>query len=382
MTETPTEKSFGDPIDQETAYCTYCPKLCRFSCPAAEAEDRETATPWAMMRLFELVKDGAVAPSEEVAETFYHCMGCRRCQNWCLHENDVPLAMWAARAWMRQLGHVPEALEGFSKHFLRHNCPEGEPPEIPSVYDFDLEEVFDEEATVVYMPDCRVRTEQPERLVRIGLLLEMFHGTKLRLYTRRDGEGFACCGFPLLAAGDEAAFDEYLAQLETMLSGADLVVTDCAEMASLFTEGSSFYRDSPLEVVHIIEFLAERVDMLEPRVDVQTEAMMLHDSCFVGRQLELYEETRHLLSALCGGPLEEFSINRADAPCCGGPSHYPRIAPDASERCAAERLEQMEREGGETIVSGSSTCTRAFEGAGGSQTALDVVELVCRAFEL
>jgi Fe-S oxidoreductase len=380
------KKSFGDPIDRATAYCTYCPKLCRFSCPAAEAEDRETVTPWGMMRLFELVKDGAVEPSEEVAETFYHCMGCLRCQNWCLHENDVPQAMWAARGWMRELGYLPDELEGLDETFLKHNSPHGELPKIPDIHGFTVEEVFDDDASVVYMPDCEVRYHEPETIVRTGLLLEMFHGTKVRLYTRRNDEGFACCGFPLLSTGNRAAYEEYRTNFETMLSDADVIVTDCAAMVTLFREGTSFGQKSPLNVVHMIEFLAERVDMLEPRVDLSDEAMMLHDSCFVGRHLELYEETRALLSALCGKPLDEFSTNRADAPCCGGPSHYHLVAPEASERCAADRLEQMERESeheASTIVCGSATCTKAFRRAGGAdEVAIDVLDLVCRAFEL
>lgn len=106
----------------------------------------------------------------------------------------------------------------------------------------------------------------------------------------------------------------------------------------------------------------------------------------MGRHLELYEQTRKLLSALCGKPLDEFSTNRGDAPCCGGPSHYHLIAPEASERCAADRLEQMERESGDTattIVCGSATCTKAYRRAGDNQeVAMDVLDLVCRAFEL
>jgi hypothetical protein len=45
----------GPDLEQMTAYCTYCPKMCRFSCPTAAAESRETVTPWGMMRLLEMV---------------------------------------------------------------------------------------------------------------------------------------------------------------------------------------------------------------------------------------------------------------------------------------------------------------------------------------
>ena len=76
-------KSFGVPTDRATEYCTFCPKLCRFSCPIAEVEHRETVTPWGLMRLLEYARRGTVAGSEETAEIFYHCTGCARCQTMC-----------------------------------------------------------------------------------------------------------------------------------------------------------------------------------------------------------------------------------------------------------------------------------------------------------
>lgn len=369
-------------INKATAYCTYCPKLCRFSCPAAEAESRETVTPWGFMRLLEVVNDGTVAPSEDVTETFYHCMGCKRCQTWCLHENDVPRAMWAVRERMRDLGFLPEALRGLDREFLKYNSRFGEAPEIPSIHRYTVDEVFDPAASLIYMPDPYVRYFQPESIVRVGILLEMFHGTKVRLVTRRAGVGFGDSGFPLLNTGNRAAYEDYRARLEDALSGADLIITDNAQMVAEYREGGSFGRKGAIEVVHIIEFLAARVEMVEPRVDLSGQAIMLHDSCFVGRHLDLYEETRTLLTALCSGAMLEFSTNRADAPCCGAAGEYPRIAPEASARLVNNRVEQMQREGGQKIVCSAPMCTHHINRVHPDKVALDVVDLVCRAFEL
>lgn len=369
-------------IEKSSAYCTYCPKLCRFSCPAAEAESRETVTPWGLMRLLKMVNDGAVEPSEEVAETFYHCMGCRRCQTWCLHENDVPYAMWSARESMRELGFLPEPLKGLDREFIEHNSALGEAPEIQGIYGFEVDDVFDQEASLIFMPDPEMRYFSPKSVVRVGILLEMFHGTKIRLETRRNATGFGDSGFPLLSTGNRSAYEDYRARLEDALAGADLIITDNAQMVAEYRDGGSFGRKGSLQVVHIIEFLAERVEMIEPRVDLSDEAIMLHDSCFVGRHLNLYEETRTLLSALCGRSMDEFSTNRANAPCCGAAGEYHRIAPDASERLASQRVEQMRREGGEKIVCSSAMCTRALNRVSGEDVAIDVVDLVCRAFEL
>lgn len=378
-------KSLGPQIDKATAYCTYCPKLCRFSCPAAEVERRETVTPWGMMRLLELVKNGAVEPSEEVAETFYHCMGCRRCQNWCNHDNDVPQAMWEARAWMRELGHVPAALQGFSEFFLEENSPHSMSKPLAEL-DADLrsddEAIFDAGAPVAWMPDCETRHHFPELVLRGGRLLEKVLGHKVRLQTRDDGIGFGCCGFPLLSAGDAPAYEAYRAELEASLAGVEYVVSDCAAFATLHREGGSWGRASELRVVHLIELLAERLGSLEIEEKIDGSGLMLHDSCGTGRQLELHDATRQVLAAICDPAPASFHVNREDAPCCGAPGHYHVVAPKASEELASRRLEQMEREGGERVVSGQASCTKAFSRVGDGEASTSLLELACEAMGL
>ena len=135
-------KQFGEAIERATAYCTYCPKLCRFSCPVAEAERRETVTPWGLMRLLEFTRTGDVELDKEVAETFYHCTGCARCQTWCEHDNDVTAAMWAARARARDEGIVPDALQGFEIEFMRYSAPE----QLPTMESALVQQCFDQNA--------------------------------------------------------------------------------------------------------------------------------------------------------------------------------------------------------------------------------------------
>jgi Fe-S oxidoreductase len=85
-----------------------------------------------------------------------------------------------------------------------------------------------------------------------------------------------------------------------------------------------------------------------------------------------------VLAKFVDGELEEFDTNGADAPCCGGPSHYHVVAREASERCATDRVEQLDREGGDAIVCASATCKKSFRRAG-NHGALDLLEIVCRA---
>ena len=370
-------KSLSSSVEKATAYCTYCPKLCRFSCPAAEAENRETVTPWAMMRLLEYVRTGDVELSDDVAEIFYHCMGCRRCQQWCKHDNDVPEAMWAARAMMREKGHGPPELAGFVDFFLEENSPH---PTSRKLVDVDkaTAEAFDPSSPIVFMPDCETRFHYPELIARAGHLIEAVEGRKARLHTRDEGVGHACCGFPLLSAGDEPGYVRYREQLEDTLANADYIITDCAAMAALYREESSFGRSGPLTVLHIVEWLSEMLETLTVPHRVPVGGLKLHDSCFVTRQLDLGKQTRDVLAALVDGELGEFSVNGSDAPCCGGPAHYHVVAREASERCASDRLAQMHLEGGDAIVCASATCKKAFRRVGGDGT-VDLLEIACRA---
>src|SRR5690606_23522832 len=148
--------------------------------------------------LLEYARTGDVELNEEVAEIFFHCMGCRRCQQWCKHENDVPEAMWAARAMMREHGHVPAAIDGFVDFFLEENSPHRENRRLGDV-DPGTTDAVDKASTIVFMPDCETRSHYPELIVRAGRLIEAVEGRKARLYTRDEGIGHACCGFPLLS---------------------------------------------------------------------------------------------------------------------------------------------------------------------------------------
>lgn len=364
-------------IEKATAYCTYCPKLCRFSCPAAEAENRETATPWAMMRLFEFVHSGAVEPSEEVAEAFYHCMGCRRCNTWCRHDNDVPEAMWTARDMMRDAGFVPAALHGFVDFFLEENSPHPESSPLTQAAR-DLADAFDARSPVVFMPDCETRHHYPGLIAPFGRLFEQLEGRKARLHTRDDGAGHACCGFPILSAGDAPRYATYREELERALGGAEYVVTDCAAMVALHREEGSFGADGPLRVIHLVEWLHERLEQIPVVTPADPEGLLFHDSCFVTRHLDLGAETRAVLAFLVNGPLPEFSVNNDDAPCCGGPGHYHVVAREASEQCARSRMEQARAEGGEVVVAASATCKKAFRRVTEEGAAIDLLQLLLR----
>lgn len=386
--EKPREKS----IDKMTAYCTYCPKLCRFSCPVAEAEHRETVTPWGLMRLLKMVNDGTIEPTVEVAETFYHCTGCRRCQNWCRHDNDVPKAMWQARAQMVELGHIPPAFQDLAKNFDSTGTPY---PFVPVITAAGILESFNQNSKIAFVPASDTRKHHPETILRTGRLLAIFNGAPVRLLTRPASQAPAtapnspdiiCSPAPLLDAGFKAQHQQHYQQLEAASKDVDLIITDCEAMVAQHREGTSWATHENTKnipkIVHLIEFLAENIASTIPTHKFDAKNFMLHDSCYIGRQLELYEPFRILAHALSCGEPGEFQLNRAEASCCGAAGGFHQTSPEASQQAARNILDQMDREGGNALICGTARCKNAFQKVRGQDAALDIFELACRAFDL
>ena len=72
------------------------------------------------------------------------------------------------------------------------------------------------------------------------------------------------------------------------------------------------------EVVHSSEFLLELVQ--QGRIKLKGGEKMTvcyHDSCFLGRYNNIYDQPRQLLSSIDGVQLVEMDRNRARSFCCG-----------------------------------------------------------------
>lgn len=373
---------FSPDVEQATAYCTYCPKLCRFSCPVAEAECRETVTPWGLMRLLEFTRTEDFEVDEHVAKTFYHCTGCARCQTWCNHRNDVPKAMWSARAWSVEQGHLPEVLGDIEANF----DAVGAARIFAELEQERVDEIFDQKSSIAFFPDCHTRERHPELVLMAGKLLHELLGFKVRLLSRVGHEGAGCCGFELKAAGLASAYEAHGQELSKSWSGVKKIISDCAPFVAMRENPTRYLLDEDVvaswpKLEHIIETLAEFVDENPPQARLASGGVMLHDSCYVGRHLNLYDATRQVAAALFEQLPTSFHLDRDQASCCGAANHYDQINPTGAKACAQEILDQMQREGGEALLCGQANCKHAF-GQITDDVAIDILEAACMAYEI
>src|SRR5947209_20493035 len=97
----------ADALRRAAELCEFCPKMCRFTCPASEAAQREPWTPWGKVSLAALTVGTHRVADPSAALAFHACTGCLRCQEYCAHRQDVPTLLYAARAAAVRSGTAP-----------------------------------------------------------------------------------------------------------------------------------------------------------------------------------------------------------------------------------------------------------------------------------
>lgn len=377
----------GNDIEKMTAYCTYCPKMCRFSCPTAGAEGRETVTPWGMMRLLELTRDGSVPLTTEVAETFYHCTGCRRCQAFCRHDNDVPRALRKAREICVDHDLLPPPLAAMESHFQTHHTGY---PALPTELPVDA---FDPASPIAFWPDCSTVALRPQSLARIGGLLERVLGQKVRLIRTEDTRMPPCCGFPRFAAGTLNEND-LQAHLTYPLAGLRAVYTDCPALTSFDVPDSSFAL-SPTSnrprITHLFTLLADNLDRLGPPihpVNAENLQLHLHQSCFHARQIHGIDAIDQLLAHLFPHPLPKLAYANEESPCCGGRLLYRTLNEVHARQAARDLLRtadlgedhRLATNGPSGLLTTSSMCHCHLQESANSPV-VSLLDLILQAYE-
>ena len=345
--------------EREYAYCTACPKLCRFSCPVSEAERRETVTPWGKMEVGHQLQTRARPMDASSAEAVYACSDCGRCTEHCRHGNQVAPALVALRAEAVRAEVAPPAVKALADRFATYGSPFA-----GSLREAATAAGLREEGT--YFPGCTALFKEPS-LVGDALSASEAAGMPLAV----SPLSARCCGYPLYAAGHLEAFRAHAEGFaEAAKSAAPLVVGDpgCAfTLIALYPKVGVALGEVKLWVDEVARHLSTSVGGRPVELDAA-----YHDPCHLGRALGRYEAPRAILQhALGGAPFAEAPNCRQDAGCSGGGGILPRTYPETSVEIARRQGEALGED--KTIVTACPAARRMFEKAGRDALALETV---------
>ncbi|MFO0760553.1 MAG: heterodisulfide reductase-related iron-sulfur binding cluster [Byssovorax sp.] len=242
------------------------------------------------------------------------------------------------------------------------------------------------DAPVLYWVGCAASyDDRAKKVARSTAKLMKAAGVEFAIL----GQEETCTGDPARRAGNEYLFVQLAEQNVATLNGYKekggirQIVTACPHC---FNTLSNEYPDfgAKFEVVHHTDFLLGLVaeKKLIPRKKVEGK-VVFHDSCYLGRYNDVYEQPRDILKSIPGLELVEAEgWNRQKGLCCGAGGAQMFMEEQNKDRMNVKRTLQLLQTEAKTIATGCPFCqTMISDGLKAHEKEdeirqLDVVELL------
>jgi Fe-S oxidoreductase len=192
-----------------------------------------------------------------------------------------------------------------------------------------------------------------------------------------------CTGDPARRIGNEYLYWMLATQNIETLNSYDVtkIITTCPHC--FHTIGKEYPQlDGNYEVIHHTDFLN---DLLETdRIQLHAAAnqrVTYHDSCYIGRWNDSYDNPRNVLDSVPGVERQEMDLNRRQSFCCGAGGGRMWMEEDIGKRVNIERSDQALATDPDTIAVNCPFCMTMFDDGlknrGADQVRLvDLAELV------
>jgi Fe-S oxidoreductase len=348
----------------ELELCVYCPKLCRAACPVSNAEPREVLIPWGKMSTAYFMARGMAPADAPHAATAWACTGCGACsERRCDHRNDVAGTLLDARAWHASEGRAPTAARRASERFARHDRRAREAAGRLGA------KLGAGQSGRAFLAGCVYARALPGVALDAARVAQAFAGP-----VRPVG---ACCGRPLLEAGDRPGFLEAARAFVREAGGpsAEVLVLDPGCARTLIEEYPRADAALAPRVTLLVDVVAAELGRLRP-LEAAPPSVRYHDPCHLGRGLGRYDAPRALIARLTGAAPAELPDARRASACSGGGGLLPATMPEVSARIARARADEHRAAGGGALVTACASSTLSLRRAGAG--AIDLFELVAR----
>ena len=171
-----------------------------------------------------------------------------------------------------------------------------------------------------------------------------------------------CCGSVLIRTGfiDEA---HQQIQKNTEILSGEVILTSCAGCYKTLKDDYE-----GLDVIHISQFLKELIDDNKLEFDRKDLNVTYHDSCHLARHCNVFEEPRHIISAVAN--LVEMENNHENSLCCGAGGGVKSAYPEIASQLAESRISQALDTNAELLITSCPFCKLNLKDHG-----LDVLDL-------
>jgi Fe-S oxidoreductase/nitrate reductase gamma subunit len=372
-----TEFSWKDILDAYS--CTACTR-CNEFCPTAT-----TGKPLKPMKLIEDIKlyannhgdallankdaDVPALISEETGlsyDTVWACTTCGACVEACpVMIEHVDKIVDMRRSLVLMEGKMPQELQNTFTNWERQSNPWGMPA--------DARDAWAQELNVARLAD----KPDAEFLFYVGCA-GSFNDRNKKISTalvkilQKAGIDFAILGKEELCNGETArrAGNEYLAK--TMIDAnievlkkynVKKVIASCPHCFNTLKNEYPDFGFQPESVQHHTEFINQLIQEGKIKVEAKKDSLRIafHDSCYLGRYNEVYEEPRDTLKAIGGVEIVEMPRNRSKGLCCGAGGARMWMEETIGKRINVERVQEALEQKPDMIAAGCPFCQVMLE---------------------
>jgi Fe-S oxidoreductase/nitrate reductase gamma subunit len=357
-----TDLAWKDIFDADA--CTSC-KRCQDRCPA-----HTTGKPLSPMKVIHQIGDLAEGnPAGDLVRTvtedvLWDCTTCRACQDICPADIEhVNKIIEMRRSLTLMDGSFPgDEVRAAVGHIEVNGNPFGMAYATRGDWAAGLDvKVLSEDSDVdlLYFVGCYASFDKRNQAVaRDFVKICQAAGLKVGILGKEE----KCCGEPPRKLGNEYLYqmtaNENLELIKAY--GVKKIVTCCPHCYNTLDRD---YRDLGLEqdftVQHYTSFLSEL--LAEKKIILRPDAFQLtyHDSCYLGRYMDLFEEPRAIIAA-CGGNLVEMEASRSDSFCCGGGGGRIIAEEKRGTRINVARVNMAQERGAPLLGSSCPFCLTMF----------------------
>jgi len=343
--------------------CTQC-KRCQDRCPA-----HTTDKPLSPMKIVNQIGEVAFEnPQTNLVETcdreaLWACTTCRACEEICPasieHVNKI---IDMRRNMVLMEGTFPgEEVMAAAEHVEVNGNPLGlgyasRGDWAAAVGVKELAE--DPDVDILYFVGCYASFDK--RNIRIAtsfVKLCQAAGFKVGILGKEE----KCCGEPVRKIGNEYLYQSLAAENIERINSYNVkqIVTSCPHC---FNTLGKDYRDLglTLPVEHYTVFLEKQVTKGKLKLRKDSFDCTYHDSCYLGRYNDIYEQPRVLLD-VAGARLVEMVKSQSEGFCCGAGGGRILAEENLGERINNTRVGMAAETGANMLVSNCPFCLTMFE---------------------